>query len=433
MNIGERTACKRTLMAALVAGGLLAGVLSQAAAETVTITYMTRWTSGARPAIIAEFEKAYPNIKVQMLEVPGGNSAEIMEKFAVASAGRVAPDVVALGKDQLYPASAQGLLLNLDPLSKKEGYDLGAQYLPGALSLVSYKGGIWGLPVTQDTLLLMYNRRHFEEAGMDPNEPPATWSAFTRIVRKLTQRRSDGKYEQLGYRHQTGFLPYLWNFGGQPVSEDGLRATVDTAGARAALEFLASLGQEFGAEPEYASDPRGDAFKVELASMTIHGSWEVEKIAKGEDYTHPDFDLGIAPIPTNAGRSYTTGGGTFLSIASGSKHPKEAWAFVTFFASREMSRLFGGGTALPVRFDVARDLAGNPAYTDPKFRRFIPGLIDILSYQVHLKHPASQRIQSILNQWAETALTLEVPAAEAQARMQREVQAAIDEVAGSIR
>ena len=75
-----------------------------------------------------------------------------------------AADVTDYVKDMPYPAAYHPALL--------------------ALSQDAY-GKIYGLPHTANGMGLMYNRRLFEEAGLDPDKPPQTWGEVREYARKI--------------------------------------------------------------------------------------------------------------------------------------------------------------------------------------------------------------------------------------------------------
>ena len=49
--------------------------------------------------------------------------------------------------------------------------------VPGAMADVTAGKTIYGLPTSNYTQGLIYNRKLFSEAGLNPNDPPTTWTA----------------------------------------------------------------------------------------------------------------------------------------------------------------------------------------------------------------------------------------------------------------
>ena len=51
----------------------------------------------------------------------------------------------------------------------------------------------------------------FKEAGLDPNQPPATWKEMVEYAQKLTKRDASGKVTQWGVQIPSSGFPY-WLF-----------------------------------------------------------------------------------------------------------------------------------------------------------------------------------------------------------------------------
>ncbi|MGA5076479.1 ABC transporter substrate-binding protein [Streptomyces griseoincarnatus] len=102
-------------------------------------------------------------------------------------------------------------------------------------------GKIYGVPRTGYSMGLIYNRELFEKAGLDPDAPPATWDEV-RTAAKRIAALGDGVvgYADYSAQNQGGwhFTAELYSRGGDVVSADGKKATVDTPEGRAVLRTL---------------------------------------------------------------------------------------------------------------------------------------------------------------------------------------------------
>jgi multiple sugar transport system substrate-binding protein len=81
--------------------------------------------------------------------------------------GGYAADITHYVEDTLYPAAYHPALLTL----AQDAY-----------------GNIYGLPHAANGMGLMYNRRLFEEAGLDPDKPPQTWGEVREYARRIHAR-----------------------------------------------------------------------------------------------------------------------------------------------------------------------------------------------------------------------------------------------------
>ncbi|PZG98407.1 sugar ABC transporter substrate-binding protein [Streptomyces sp. NTH33] len=102
-------------------------------------------------------------------------------------------------------------------------------------------GRIYGIPRTGYSMGLIYNKKLFQKAGLDPDRPPTTW-AEVRAAAKRISALGNGTvgYADYSAQNQGGwhFTAELYSQGGDVVSADGRKATVDTPEGRAVLQNL---------------------------------------------------------------------------------------------------------------------------------------------------------------------------------------------------
>jgi multiple sugar transport system substrate-binding protein len=105
-------------------------------------------------------------------------------------------------------------------------------------------GKIYGVPRTGYSMGLIYNKKLFEKAGLDPDKPPATWEELRAEAKKIAAL-GDGTvgYADYSAQNQGGwhFTAELYSQGGNVVSEDGKKATVDTPEGKAVLQNLKDM------------------------------------------------------------------------------------------------------------------------------------------------------------------------------------------------
>ncbi len=108
------------------------------------------------------------------------------------------PDIVQLSskgifdvKDSKYLYSVQNLI-DKDP----EGIDT-ASFNAASAAYCTYNGGLLGVPFSTSSIMLYYNKDHFAEAGLDPENPPKTLEELAAAVDKLTVRNGN-KIERYG-------------------------------------------------------------------------------------------------------------------------------------------------------------------------------------------------------------------------------------------
>ncbi|MFI9611662.1 ABC transporter substrate-binding protein [Streptomyces sp. NPDC052023] len=120
--------------------------------------------------LIAEFEKQHPGTDVKWVDQPAEGYAD---KISADAAGGTLPDVVNVSPDLVAPLAKAGLALDLD----KAAGQYEKEYLPGAWAGHRIPGmtGTYAFPWYLNTGPLFYNKSLFEEAGLDPEQPPKTY------------------------------------------------------------------------------------------------------------------------------------------------------------------------------------------------------------------------------------------------------------------
>ncbi|MFE9492679.1 ABC transporter substrate-binding protein [Streptomyces collinus] len=101
-------------------------------------------------------------------------------------------------------------------------------------------GKVYGIPRTGYSMGLIYNRKLFQKAGLDPDKPPATWEEVRADAEKIAALGNGTVgYADYSAQNQGGwhFTAELYSQGGDVVGADG-KASVDTPEGHAVLQNL---------------------------------------------------------------------------------------------------------------------------------------------------------------------------------------------------
>ncbi|MGW5283792.1 ABC transporter substrate-binding protein [Streptomyces collinus] len=101
-------------------------------------------------------------------------------------------------------------------------------------------GKVYGIPRTGYSMGLIYNRKLFQKAGLDPDKPPATWEEVRADAKKIAALGNGTVgYADYSAQNQGGwhFTAELYSQGGDVVGADG-KAGVDTPEGHAVLQNL---------------------------------------------------------------------------------------------------------------------------------------------------------------------------------------------------
>ena len=312
--------------------------------------------------VIPSFEEKYPHVTVQY-DRPG-TSAELNDRFIIASAGGAAPDVVGLPRaflaNQVYLGNVDPVDYEVFGVSSREEY---ADLWSGGHGIMGYDGEYYGIVLEASSYNMIINAEHFREAGLDPDtDYPLTWIEGERSVANIGQkltRTEGGRIVREGYGLATeggpSIIVYygkLGNLGLELVNPDGTTNIASPESVRV-LETYRDFTHEYritrpGGVGALAS--KREEFQAGTASM-INNVWSWYRgVIEGYPDVYQDGD-GIKFIPNPSyvdGEPYSSKYGSLYVVSSQSDHKKEAWAF-----ERELmdhAELFTAtGLVVPVR------------------------------------------------------------------------------------
>jgi multiple sugar transport system substrate-binding protein len=205
-------------------------------------------TSQAQPranwiADVKAFEKLYPNITIKSDDAnPCDDPSTFNAKLASGKMDNVfytyftdAANVISSGESadiQQYASqinnygSVQPSLLNV--------------YRQGQAA----SGDLYGIPTGNYSLGLVYSKALFQQAGLNPNDPPTTWDQVEQDAIAISKLgHGDIGYADYSADNTGGwhFVAELYSRGGTAVTANGQSANFDNATGQAVLDYLHKL------------------------------------------------------------------------------------------------------------------------------------------------------------------------------------------------
>jgi multiple sugar transport system permease protein len=304
---------------------------------------------------------------VQVETIPSGYKEKILTEIAAGNP----PDVFLLDATIIPAFLNQRVLVNLSPYLKKYRVDLSI-YFPNVLGIARRDSALFALPKDFTPMVLYYNKRLFDRAGLPYPNRDWNWEDFLRAARQLTRDfAGDGRIDQFGTTFSDRlylWIPWVWSNGGDVLSPDGTRATgyFNSPQTEASLQFLIDLRTKYHVAPfgEYLSavGGTGGLFYTGRIAMTESGHWWLPTLKK---YLNAGkLSIGVAPLPTPCGGKHVT-----VMYESGwcvpkaSRHREEAVQLAIFLSGNEAARIRSeSGIAIPAIRSVARLQAERDPY-----------------------------------------------------------------------
>jgi raffinose/stachyose/melibiose transport system substrate-binding protein len=317
-----------------------------------------------------EYVAANPHVTINITVLA---NEDFKARLVTVMQGNDPPDLFqSWGGGVLWAFADAGLVRDISPELDGEWYDSFA--VPAAVNLYGKDGAYYGVPWDWGAVGMFYNKALFTQAGLDPENPPATWTDFLAAVQTLKEAGitpiSLGELEK--------WPGHFW-YGYTAVREGGeaaFLAAYDRSGSFADEAFVRAGERvlELNALEPFQDGFMGlthndqqAAFGNGEAAMMLQGQWAVnaqrEQSASGEGIGE---DMGWFPFPAIEGGAGdptdTFGGGN--GIAVGANAPDEAVDFLKFLTSAENQRRGAElGALLPVVTGLDDLYADDPVFS----------------------------------------------------------------------
>ena len=319
----------------------------EAAASDLTakITYGV-WDQTQVDAIdanIAEFNKEYPNIDVNVNVTPWDS---YWPKLQTQASSNTLPDLFWMNGPNFQTYGAADKLEPITGEVKADAID--PDNYPAALNdLYTIDGVQYGVPKDYDTIGLWYNSDIFEKAGVALPTDDWTWDDFDAAASAIsTALAGDGIYGAAGGMDgQTTYYNTIFQAGGEVISDDGKTSGFDSAATEKGLQFWTDL-IDSGASPsiqQLSDTPAIQWFTSGKLGMLWSGSWSRTAVADSE---FADV-INVAALPHDEEQATVIHGVSNVVAASG-KNKQAAQALQVFLASKEAQQQQGDmGAVIP--------------------------------------------------------------------------------------
>ncbi len=301
-------------------------------------------------AMIAEFNKSYPNIKVNLNPYNNNSDGNMAVNTAIL-AGEV--DVLAsFGLSNTYNRWENDLFIDITDKVAEEGIDLLTNW---GWDCYTYEDSIYTFPCGGLSVYVAINMTAWEEAGLGELPTEWTWNEYLDACRKMTKLNDDGTVAVYGGSdyHSTNYFTYpyaqihgkdsYYNVDGKAVYDDPI--------------VVNSLDRELKAEleekiwyPKYSY--RSDNIQAQQTfCQGITASTIIPNVTRflHDTETYPDVNwiTGFAPYPVEEkGQTNYMSGVTPFShagIATNCQDEAAAWAFLKWYASYGVKYLIAAG------------------------------------------------------------------------------------------
>lgn len=261
---------------------------------------------------------------------------------AAASAGKP-PAVVLMSANFVLDLKLSGDLISLEPMLKSDGTTREtflADFWPALHANATVDGELYAVPYQNSTPLLYYNKDHFKEAGLDPEQPPKTWAELVADAKKLTKRSGDN-VERYGFSMPEGYDYMGWimealclSNGGRYFNEEyGGEVYYDTPSMLGAAQFVEDLVHKHKVmQPGVVEGGAVSTnFLAGKVSMMLLSTGSLSFIRDNMKASY-----GVAFVPKNVRNAVPIGGGSLVMFKGLNDEQKAAgWKFIKWLSLAE--------------------------------------------------------------------------------------------------
>jgi ABC-type glycerol-3-phosphate transport system substrate-binding protein len=322
----------------LIACATAAGATASAKAVTISVASLIPGSSAAAVQQfnqqVAQFEKANPGISVQPVEYQW-----TAPTFAAKLAAGTLPTVFEVPFTDARTLGENGQLADLTSYVKKLPYY--SKYNPAVLGEgTTSKGKIVALPKGAYAQALHYNRKLFQQAGLNPNKPPATWGQLISDAKIIAQKTGKTGYAEMGKNDNTAgwiLTTVVYSLGGRMEAGSGThsKATLTNPLTVQALNMLKKMrwtDKSMGSNFDMGWSDINQQFAAGNIGMYISGSDVYTNLVQASNIDPSIY--GLAPTPLSKSKNAgVLGGGTLVAVKPNANAALKAAAvkWINFF------------------------------------------------------------------------------------------------------
>jgi len=210
--------------------------------------------------------------------------------------------------------------------------------------------GVYGVPLDVTTIQMLYNKKLFVQAGLDPEKPPVTWEEFTRAANILKEKNIPVFVSGFGetWMIEAFMTTFAINIMGEEKFYDTFRGNVpytDQDWIRVLQLFQVLAVHEFIVKGAVTmvNKTAEQTFANGRAAFTFNGSWCVN-VYRG---MNPDLDYAVMLPPRISSvhpMKIWGGAGSSFMVNARSPRKEEAFQFLRWLSESEQQNYFAQAT-----------------------------------------------------------------------------------------
>ncbi len=327
------------LTAGLLLAGLPMGALAQdAVAGTDDGSTLTMWSRSATAARAQPLVDAYNATHENQIELQFFETDAYQATVAAAAGSGTLPDL--FSADVVFMPNWTSAGLFTDLTEQIDSLDVIDNVAPAHIDASTWDGVKYGMPFIIDLSVWMWNKDHYEAAGLDPEQGPTSLEEFEAHARAISEAgltTADGSPVygtffggNCGGCQVFTWWPIVWASGEQVMNPDGTESLLDGDAAREVYAAHARMYADGVADP-FSNEETGPTWTSFLPAGTV-GVMPMPAALTG---LPEDLNVGVTPIAGVGGGQSTFVGGDSIGVSKDSDKVDQAWNFLSWLQSEE--------------------------------------------------------------------------------------------------
>jgi sn-glycerol 3-phosphate transport system substrate-binding protein len=310
-----------------------------------------------------EYNSSQDRVRVNL--VYQGTYDDTAEKFENGvRSGEGLPQMVQLEETRLQFAIDSQAMLPAQACVDAEEYDL-SDHLPAVVDQFTVDDTLWPMPFNVSNPVLYYLKPAFRDAGLDPEDPPATFDELRSAAQALVDQ--DVAEAGIALELSPWYVEQWFALENRPLvdNDNGRSARAETIDLDSELgveiyEYLDGLVND-GLARSVGRNERGVDHLLALAqgdaAMTIGTSAAIGPalaVIRSGEVELTEADIGIAPLPAptdDPAGGTLVGGASLYLVGEGSSEEQQAaaWDYAKYLNSPETQARWSETGYIPIR------------------------------------------------------------------------------------
>ena len=328
-----------------------------------------------REEVFQELSRRYESLTgIKVIFELFAPSDQYSQKIRAAAQGQTLPDIYGILADKTDFASfiKAGHVADLTPELEKNNSAWKKTFFPNALGVNEFRTddlygvgpGIYGIPIDVMAIEMLYNKKLLSKAGLDPENPPATWEEFMVAIEKLNVSGIQGLVSGWVEIWMIDCLAsnYAFNIMGEKKAIETIKGSVPYTDPDwiKVFDLFAQMRDNKALVPGVIAMINKTAeqlFANEKCAFAFNGSWCVN-VYKG---MNPDLEYGVMLPPAASSKfpmAVWGGAGSSFLVNDRSPNKEIAIEFLKWLTAREQQIFLSNKTQnLPANKDAIQGIS----------------------------------------------------------------------------